>query len=106
MLWLTKDLFSREYENLPSIESQIETCQPSADWDLPVRVLLTECAPSCMASDSDNSESQAPLSFDRAQECIQKLRMFALHTGNGSYLDHAMDLQDMSATIRMNLSLE
>ena len=81
-----------------------KSCQGSADWDLPARELLVECAPSCTASDSDNSdsesmESQAPPSLDRAQECIQELRPFALHTGN-------MNLQDMSVTLRMNSSLK
>ena len=73
--------------------------------------LLAECAPSYTASDSDNSdsesmESQAPPSLDRAQECIQELRTFALHTGNTTFLDRVMDLQDMSVTLRMNSSLK
>ena len=92
--------------------NQIQTCLPSADWDLPVGELLAECAQPCTASDSDNSdseststESQSPLSLDRAQESIQEFRTFALHIGNGTFLDRVMDLQDMSVTIRMNQSL-
>jgi hypothetical protein len=100
-----------DYEKLPGIDNHVQTCQSSADWDLPARELLAECAQPCTASDSDNSdseatESQAPPSLDRAQECIQELRTFALHTGNTTFLDHVMDLQDLSVTIRMNSSLK
>ena len=74
MLRLFKDLFSCKYENLPGIDSQIQTCLPSADLDLPVR----ECPPPYTSSDSDTSdseltstESQPPPSLDRTQACIQ-----------------------------------
>jgi len=92
-------------------DSHVQTCQPSADWDLPARELLAECAPPYTASDSDDSdseptESQAPPSLDRAQECIQELRTFALYTGNTIFLDHVTDLPDMSVTLRMNSSLK
>jgi len=61
-----------DYEKLPGIDSHVQTCQPSADWDLPARELQAECVPPCTPSDSDNSdseptESQAPPSLDRAQ---------------------------------------
>ena len=74
MLRLSKNSFIYEYENLPSIDNQIQTYQPSTDWNLPARVLLAECDSPYTASESDNSdsestltESQAPLSLDRAQ---------------------------------------
>jgi len=91
--WLISD-----YEKLPGIDSHLQTCQPSADWDLPARELLAECVPPCTASDSDNSDSEPTESqtHDRAQECIQELRTFPMHTGNTTFLDCVMDLQDMS----------
>jgi len=57
MLRLPKDLFSCEYDTLPVIVNQIQTCQPSADWILPVRKLLAECTPLYRTSDSNNSDS-------------------------------------------------
>ena len=44
MLRLSKDLFSFDCDNLPGIDSQIQTCQRSADWDLPVRVTGRVCS--------------------------------------------------------------
>ena len=81
-----------DYEKLLGIDSHVQTCQPSANWDLPARELLAECAPPCTANvsnnnDSEPTESQAPPSLDRAQECIHELRTFALHTGNTTFLE-------------------
>ena len=56
MLRLSKYLFSCEYENLPVMDSHIQTCQPSADWDIPFRELLAECPLPSTASDSSNSD--------------------------------------------------
>ena len=34
VLWLSKDLFGCDYEKLPDIDSHVQICQPSTDWDL------------------------------------------------------------------------
>ena len=57
-------------------------------------------------NDSESAESQAPPSLDIAQQCIQELRSFALHTGDATFLDRVMDLQEMSLKIRMASSLK
>ena len=57
MLRLSNDAFSCDYGNRSGIDAQIQTCKPSADWDLPVRELLAECVPPCTASDNNNTDS-------------------------------------------------
>ena len=56
MLRISKDLFSC---GQIGIDNQIQTGQLFADWDLPIRELLAECAPPCTATDSGNSDSES-----------------------------------------------
>ena len=57
----------------------------------------------CAYSSVSVPEVQPTVSLNNAQDMIQKLKLFALNAGNSSFLDHVVELEELTVHMRLDV---
>jgi hypothetical protein len=105
VLRLSQELFDCDFNELIQIDQSIATqCSCTIDWSNNAGDILADLREDERDVDDTASEEVSSVFLGETQECLEKLKSFALGKGQNTMLDRIMTLQELFSCCRTEVS--
>lgn len=100
---MSRDIFGVDFNDLVLIDKELSTSDSAQiDWDVSAQELLKSDEELSSDEECDSEQSVVSCTVSDVQECISKIKDFALVNGDGNILTSIMKVQDRVNSMIMN----